>query len=107
MRVACSCLTLAVVVAGTMPLLAQTPAGVQPSPYGSFFAKPARPAPASGLHFAEARRFQPSEASANPAVVCGLTVIPADPKHDPAMRRVVPQSGTAFTMRAVEPSICR
>jgi hypothetical protein len=41
-----------------------------------------------------------------PRVVCGMTLVPADPKVDPKMRAEVPDRGVAFTMRAVRPTIC-
>lgn len=44
---------------------------------------------------------------AKPAVVCGMTVIPADPKVDPKMRVAPRDTGVAFSMRVVEPTICK
>jgi hypothetical protein len=42
-----------------------------------------------------------------PRVVCGMTVIPADPTIDAAMRHAVPKpDGVQFTLRMVEPT-CR
>jgi hypothetical protein len=43
--------------------------------------------------------------SAEPIVVCGMTVVPADPTIDPRMR-VAPATGTAFTMKVVPPTVC-
>ena len=45
--------------------------------------------------------------AAKPSVVCGMTVIPADPKVDPKMRVIVPDRGVAFTMRVVQPTVCK
>jgi len=38
-------------------------------------------------------------------VVCGLTVLPVDPKVDPSMTRPAPTG--QFTLRTVTPSTCR
>lgn len=40
-------------------------------------------------------------------VVCGMTLVPADPKVDPKMRKAAPDAGVTFTLRAVPPAICR
>jgi hypothetical protein len=40
-----------------------------------------------------------------PSVRCGMTLLPADPKTDPAIRRATPDS-TRFAMRAAHPVIC-
>jgi hypothetical protein len=42
-----------------------------------------------------------------PAVVCGMTLVPADPKVDPKMRVGPPDRGVAFTMRAIPPTVCK
>jgi hypothetical protein len=42
-----------------------------------------------------------------PQVVCGMTIIPADPTVDPRIRLTPPPSNTRHTMRMVPPSICR
>lgn len=39
-------------------------------------------------------------------IVCGMTLLPANPKIDPAMK-VAPPNDRRFTMRNVEPTICR
>ena len=45
---------------------------------------------------------------AQPSVVCGMTLVPGDPKVDPKMRNVaVPDRGVTFTMRGVQPTICQ
>jgi hypothetical protein len=41
------------------------------------------------------------------AVVCGMTLMPADPSMDGAIRHTVPENGPAFAIRRVQPSICR
>ena len=40
-------------------------------------------------------------------VVCGMTLIPADPNLDPAIRRAIPENGPDFTIRAIVPRICQ
>lgn len=42
-----------------------------------------------------------------PRVVCGMTMIPADPNVDPGIAVRPSADGTRFTIRAVEPPICR
>jgi hypothetical protein len=41
-----------------------------------------------------------------PTVVCGMTVIPADPSIDPGIRFTPPKDTTTFTIRAVQPELC-
>ena len=81
----------------------------RPTPFGNLFAGqpkvgvkvPSRPkAPSLGQ--------QPARpTSLEPVVVCGMTVIPADPKIDAAIRHPIPEDGPAFTMRTMQPSVCR
>jgi hypothetical protein len=42
-----------------------------------------------------------------PAVVCGMRLIPADPNLDPAIRRAVPENGPDFAIRTLVPRICQ
>jgi hypothetical protein len=42
-----------------------------------------------------------------PSVVCGMTLLPADPAIDTGIRRSVPTDGEQFTMRRVVPEVCR
>lgn len=68
-------------------------------------ANPPRKNPFSKL-FAPDPKPQPREAG-KPTVVCGMTLIPADPSIDPKIV-VAPQRGnTRFTIRAVPPPVCR
>ena len=46
-------------------------------------------------------------ALAAPTVVCGMTLVPADPKVDPKMRVELPERGVTFTMRVVPPTVCK
>jgi hypothetical protein len=45
--------------------------------------------------------------TAKPSVVCGMTLVPADPKVDARMRVAPPDSGVTFTLRSVQPKICK
>jgi hypothetical protein len=42
-----------------------------------------------------------------PTVVCGMTLVPADPRVDPQMRVESPERGVTFAMRAVAPTVCQ
>jgi hypothetical protein len=46
------------------------------------------------------------DSSPRPKVVCGMTMIPADPNIDPKMPAAPRSDGTNYTIRAVEPPIC-
>lgn len=98
---------LAGLIVASTPLLAQTPAGVQPSPYGSFFGTPTRKVAPPPIRFAATPSVTPSTDRARSTAVCGLTLIPADPKIDAGIRRSTPQLDTAFSTRRIEPTICR
>jgi hypothetical protein len=41
-----------------------------------------------------------------PKVVCGMTIIPADPKFDPKMAIPRKSDGTGYMMRTIDPPIC-
>jgi hypothetical protein len=49
----------------------------------------------------------PAASPASAKVVCGMTVIPADPTFDARMRHAVPDGGTRFAIRSIEPRICQ
>lgn len=70
------------------------------NPYSDLF-QPSRP----GKPNEQARATQPTPAQ--PTVVCGMTIIPADPSIDPKFTRVSPDRSTTFTMRVIEPTICK
>jgi hypothetical protein len=48
-----------------------------------------------------------SHSAGTPKVVCGMTLVPADPIVDRKMRVVAPNEGTQFTLRAIQPTVCR
>jgi hypothetical protein len=43
---------------------------------------------------------------AQPAVICGMTVVPADPKVDPKMRVAPRANGTTYAMTVAPPTVC-
>lgn len=47
------------------------------------------------------------ESRTKPKVICGMTIIPVDPNVDPRIRLDVPKTETKFTIRAVQPPICK
>jgi hypothetical protein len=86
-------------LAGAQIVLASEPRAGK-NPYGRLF----EPQPV---------RVAPVQASRTPAddlkprVVCGMTVIPADPSIDPKIRIKREDSQTRYTIRAVPPPICK
>ena len=57
--------------------------------------------------FAPRRAMQPSIAAAGkPKVVCGMTIIPADPKTDPKMAIARKSDGIDYTLRTIDPPFC-
>src|SRR4051812_9529789 len=46
------------------------------------------------------------EAAAKPAVVCGMTVVPADSKIDPGVAHTLKDSGVKYTLKVVQPTVC-
>lgn len=49
----------------------------------------------------------PATEAGSPKVVCGMTLIPADPAIDPGIAVELPNTSMRFTIRAVEPPTCR
>jgi hypothetical protein len=45
--------------------------------------------------------------ASRPSVVCGMTVVPADPAIDPKIRVAPRDNGVKFAMKVVEPTICQ
>ena len=54
-----------------------------------------------------ARPSGEQKAAPKPTVVCGMTLVPADPTFDPQMKVTVPDRGVAYPMRAVPPTVCK
>ena len=78
----------------------QSPAPSRPTPYNKLFQlQPLE-------QVARAQREAAARLTA-PRVVCGMTLIPVDPAIDPKMV-IQPKAGdTRYTIRAIEPPICR
>ena len=43
---------------------------------------------------------------ATPNIVCGMTIIPADPTIDPKMLRTPKADGVDYKLRTIDPPIC-
>ena len=83
----------------------------QASPFGNVFAPKSKPPSTPRFLFPTPTPTfnQPPDArlAQKPTVVCGLTLIPADPNVDPGIRYEVPEDGPKFLIRSVEPRLCR
>jgi hypothetical protein len=76
--------------------------------FESRFGKPGKPAFKRPFVFTTPPSDRTGEqVSQQPAVVCGMTLIPADPKLDSAMRHAVPDRDLKFAIRAIVPDDCR
>lgn len=74
--------------------------GGQPGP------SPKAPTPAPPLFGVKPQPQPPMPSQQAPRVVCGMTLVPTDPKLDPKIRRVPPQNGVKFSMKRLSPPIC-
>jgi hypothetical protein len=54
-----------------------------------------------------ARPLAAERSTPKPSVVCGMTLVPADPATDPKMKAAVPNHGVTFTVQSVPPTMCR
>jgi hypothetical protein len=114
MRITAIVAFVAVVLIEPAPIAAQEPTnGLPPKapPFGSLFAPSSTPSSATRFLFPTPTFNQPPDARTTPAtkptVVCGLTVIPADPNVDPGIRHEVPEGGPRYQIRSVDPKVCR
>lgn len=84
------------------PKSATTPARKQEprNPYSRLFQvpRPVTPSPA------EVQAGPPKQA---PIIKCGMTLIPADPRIDPDIAHTPHDRTTNFTIRAIEPPVCK
>jgi hypothetical protein len=92
--------------AGAVVLAMSLPAGAQgfkwqPGPFDQ--KKPASKPPKVDWNW---RPSAGPSAAPKPSVVCGMTVIPADPAIDPKIRVAPPDNGVKFAMKVVEPTVC-
>jgi len=101
-------LTFVAVQIGSASMAAQQPAnGLPPKAnlFGNQLSEPSKPASLPRFLFptpAPNVRLAPK-----PTVVCGMTLIPADPNVDPGIRHEVPENGPKFPIGSVDPKICR
>ena len=114
MRITAIVAFVAVVHIGSTSIAAQQPAnGLPPNanPFGNVFAPSSKPPSPPRFLFptpAPTLNRPPDQRLAQkPTVVCGLTLIPADPNVDPGIRREVPEDGPRFSIRSVDPQLCR
>ena len=112
MRIAAILAFVAVVHIGSASLAAQQPTdGLPPkaNPFGNLFAPSSKPpSPPRYLFPTPTFNQRPSlRIVPKSIVVCGLTLIPADPSVDSAIRHDVPEDGPRFSIRSVEPKLCR
>ena len=70
---------------------------------------PSRPTDPKTSWFFKSPRVDRSEPrpADKPSVVCGMTLLPADPATDTGIRRSTPTEGQQFTMRRIVPEVCR
>ena len=95
---------VAAVLAGSASLAAQQSANLfAPKNRASSAPRFLFPTPTPALN--QPRDAGPAQKQ--PTVVCGLTLIPGDPNVDPAIRHEVPKDGPKFSMRSVDPKVCR
>ena len=114
MRITAIVAFVAVVHIGSSSLAAQQPAnGLTPraSSFGNLFAPKSKPPSPPRFLFPTPTPTltQHSDLHLAPqsTVVCGLTLIPGDPNVDPAIRHEVPEDGPRFSIRSVDPKLCR
>ena len=53
------------------------------------------------------KKADAEQRASKPKVVCGMTIIPADPKIDPKMGITPKKDGLEFKIRAIEPTVCK
>ena len=107
MRITAIIAFVAVVHIGSASIAAQQPAeGLLPkaNPSGNLFAPSSKP-PSPPRYLFPTPTF--NQRGDKPTVVCGLTLIPADPNVDPAIRHEVHADGSRFVIRSVDPKLCR
>ena len=73
-------------------------------PYQALFKASELPKPTPGV--ATSASKPPASDSSKPRVVCGMTIIPADPRADPKMLIEPKGDGVDYKIRAIDPPIC-
>ena len=96
-----------VVVSLVVLLVIATPAAAQEfMPQANFFAQQKKPAPRPQVDW----NWRPSANGAPAAkatVVCGMTLVPADPNMDSGIRAAALDSRVSYTLRTVQPEVCK
>ncbi len=97
---------IVLLLSGAAPAVAQGAAQRAPvDPYKKLFQQPNLEQAALTLRLREALRQ--AEAKQGPRVVCGMTLIPANPGIDPKMAVEPPaRDDVRYTIRAIEPPAC-
>jgi hypothetical protein len=96
-----------VFAAVSLSLVVATPVAAQEfKPPANLFAQQKKPVPKPQVDW----NWRPSAgatAAARATVVCGMTLVPADPKMDAGIRVTAPDSHISYTLRSVRPEICK
>src|SRR5262245_2339775 len=103
MRITAIVTFVAVVHIAPASIAAQQPKDGLP-PRANLFASPSKPPSPPRFLFPTPTLTSPAP---KPAVVCGMTLIPGDPNVDPGIRYEVPEDSPRFSIRSVDPTICR
>lgn len=107
MRIAAFLAFVAIIHIGSASIAAQQSTNGLP-PRANLLAPSNKPAsPPRYLFPTPLSQAQAALAAKKPTVVCGMTLIPGDPKVDPGIRQEVPEGGPKFSIRSVDPKVCR
>jgi hypothetical protein len=102
-------LVVLVILSAASPMLEGQSNPAPRSPAGFGVLRPAQSNPYRKLFEPRKAVQQPSppnQGATKPKVVCGMMVVPADPKHDPSMVLQPKADGIDYTIRAIDPPIC-
>ena len=92
-------------------LLIGTAAAAQPRPadkqFGNLFRTPTTTGPSVRLQQPQARLPKPTQPFLTPpTVVCGMTLVPGDPKIDKGIQHEAPKT-PRFSIQTIQPQVCR
>jgi hypothetical protein len=101
-------LVVLVMLSAASPVLADQSNRTPPSAARFGVLRPAQSDPYRKLFEPQKAVRQPSanQKAARPKVVCGMMIVPADPKHDPSMVLQPKADGIDYTIRAIDPPTC-
>jgi hypothetical protein len=106
MRIAAFIAFVALVHIGSGPIAAQQSTNGLP-PRANLFAPSSKTAASPRSLFpTPLSQAKAAQAGKKPTVVCGMTLIPGDPKVDPGIRHEVREGGPRFSIRSVDPKVC-